>query len=309
MTKWVEAFPLKSSDAEDAAQALFYGVVLKHGCCRSLVTDIASNFTAVMFSELCKLLEVKKIHTTAHHPEGNGVVERVNGTLVKQLALIINEEQDNWSDLLPVIIFAYHTSYHRSINRTPFEAMYGRKALLPLDLEHYTTPEARNSDVKQQLDGYQQKIKWIQEQVATSNKKAQETSKERYDRRTITKIFQPDDTVLLRIMKHKKGTCPKLSDKFMGPYTVVTQLSEVNYRIRDPKTGREQTVHVNRMKLLPERREPEEISVEQYHDMFGDSDDENEEFHGFEDDEDSLVPHPDASKTTYVTYLIGIQEC
>ena len=38
MTKWVEALPLRSSDAEEAAHALFHGVVLRHGCCRSLVT-------------------------------------------------------------------------------------------------------------------------------------------------------------------------------------------------------------------------------------------------------------------------------
>ena len=33
MTKWIEALPIRTSDAEDAAQALFHGVVLCHGCC------------------------------------------------------------------------------------------------------------------------------------------------------------------------------------------------------------------------------------------------------------------------------------
>ena len=85
-TKWIEALPLRSPDAENSAHALFYGVVLRHGCSGSLITDRGTNFTSVLFSELSKLLQIEKIHTTAHHPEG---------TLVKSFRLQINDEQDN----------------------------------------------------------------------------------------------------------------------------------------------------------------------------------------------------------------------
>ena len=250
---------------------------------------------------------MQKIHTTAHHPEGNGVVERVNGTLVKQLALVVNDEQDNWSELLPVVMFAYHTSYHRSIDTTPFEAMFGRRALMPLDIEHYTTPEIRNPDVMEQLSRYRQKIEWVQDHVAESNRKAQRRSKERYDRRATNKTFQPDDEVLLKIMKHKKGTCPKLSDKYAGPYTVVTQISEVNYRIKDQITGREQTVHANRMKLLPALTDPVKISKKEFEELFGDRDDEEEEFLGFEDPSNE-IEYAGIVGSTYMVYEIDVEE-
>ena len=133
MTKWIEALPLRSPDAEEAAHALFNRVILRHRCCRTLVTDRGTNFTSVLFSKLCKLLQIQKVYTTAHHPEGNGVVQRANGTIVKSLALLVNEDRDNWSELPPIILFSYPTSFHQSIRITRFEAMFGRRALMPLD--------------------------------------------------------------------------------------------------------------------------------------------------------------------------------
>ena len=194
MTEWIEAFPLRSSDAEEAGHALFNGVVLRHGCCRTLITDRGSNFTSVLLSELCKLLQVRKVHTTAHHPEGNGVAERANGTIVRMLALFVNENQNNWSELLPIILFSYHASYNRSIKMTPFEAMFGRRALMPLDLEHYTTPNSRNLEALTQVEVYMQKFETMQERTWTNNRKSQAKSKERCDERRTDKSFQPADS-------------------------------------------------------------------------------------------------------------------
>ena len=104
---------------------------------------------------------------------------------------------------------------------------------------------------------------------------------------------------------HKRGTCPKLSDKFAGPYTVLAQISEVNYIVKDEVTGKQQTVHVNRMKLIPEKDTMEkvcnkqvELSEEQYEEMFGNSG--SETFHGFEDENTS----EEEEETTYTVYHI-----
>ena len=70
-----------------------------------------------------------------------------------------------------------------------------------------------------------------------------------------------------------------MSDKFAGPFTVIAQVSEVNYRIMEQISKKQQTVHPNRMKLFPEKSMQEEfygtqekLSEEQYDEMFGDSD-------------------------------------
>ena len=52
----------------------------------------------------------------------------------------------------------------------------------------------------------------------------------------------------------------------------------------DPETKKQQTVHVNRMKLSLDKQVKETISKEKFEELVGNSDKEDEgEFHGFED--------------------------
>ena len=148
----------------------------------------------------------------------------------------------------------------------------------------------------------------MQERAKDMNIKAQEDRKERHDAKAANKRFKPDDEVLLKVFQHKRGTCPKLSDKFVGPYTVITQVTKVNYLVQDNATKKTQTVHANRMKLLPdnEKRADEdseqlELSEEQYEELFGDSG--METFHGFDKEEEEEEESP-----AYTTYLIASAE-
>ena len=43
-----------------------------------------------------KLLGMRKIATSAYHPNGNGGVERVNHTMTKMLAKVVDQRQDDW---------------------------------------------------------------------------------------------------------------------------------------------------------------------------------------------------------------------
>ena len=153
----------------------------------------------------------------------------------------------------------------------------------------------------------------MQQRAKDMNLKAQEDRKERHDAKATNKRFRPDDEVLLKVFQYKRGTSPKLSDKFMGPYTVITQVTKVNYLIQDNATKKQQTVHVNRMKFLPanekrtiEESEQLELSEEQYEEMFGDS--RMETFHGFQEDEEDEDEEEEEEKEespVYVTYLIA----
>jgi len=47
--------------------------------------DNGAEFHSDLFSEVCKLLEVDKLHTTPYHPQTNGCVERFHLTLNRML--------------------------------------------------------------------------------------------------------------------------------------------------------------------------------------------------------------------------------
>lgn len=46
-----------------------------------------------------------------------------------------NDRKDQWDDFLDTCVYSYNTAKHESTNYTLFELMFGRKAILPLDLD------------------------------------------------------------------------------------------------------------------------------------------------------------------------------
>ena len=69
-------------------------------CCGKILLDImafqrnsylirARNFETELISELCKLAQVEKVHTTPYHPMTNGQCERLNSTLCNMLGTLI----------------------------------------------------------------------------------------------------------------------------------------------------------------------------------------------------------------------------
>ena len=70
--------------------------------------------------ELYRLLGVKLAATTAYHPQGDGQMERVNQELEQFLHLFINQRQDNWDKLLPIVEFQYNNHIHSATQNIPF---------------------------------------------------------------------------------------------------------------------------------------------------------------------------------------------
>ena len=71
-SKLVEAFPLRSTDAETLAAFLVNKVVCRYRVPSTLHSDQGANLTSQLMIALCKFLEIKHTQTTAHHPQGNG---------------------------------------------------------------------------------------------------------------------------------------------------------------------------------------------------------------------------------------------
>ena len=73
-TRYPEAIPLKSIDAECIAEELivFFSRV---GVPKEILTDQGSNFTSQLLTEIYQLLHVHPIRTTPYHPQNDGLVE------------------------------------------------------------------------------------------------------------------------------------------------------------------------------------------------------------------------------------------
>ena len=97
--KYPEVVPLKVIDAETVASALVE-IFSRTGIPKEVLSDKGSNFNSALMKELCKLLHIKKLTSTPYHPEANGLVERLNGTLKKMLTCFVENEKDVWDKYL-----------------------------------------------------------------------------------------------------------------------------------------------------------------------------------------------------------------
>ena len=73
-TKYPEAIPLKTVDAETVANALI-DIISRTGIPREILSDQGSNFMLATIKHLCSLMHIKTLKTTPYHPQANGLVE------------------------------------------------------------------------------------------------------------------------------------------------------------------------------------------------------------------------------------------
>ena len=134
-TKFVVAEAVPSASAAEAARFWAHRVVAAHGSPARLLTDQGSNFMAELFQDLCKHLGVKRARTTAYHPQGDGMAERVIGTLMRFLRrTLVGEDgaEDTWAELLPWAVLAYNSATHSQTGESPYFLMHGREPTLPV---------------------------------------------------------------------------------------------------------------------------------------------------------------------------------
>ena len=81
-SKWPFAIPLPDQKAERIVRVLKDQVFTLVGPPQKLHSDQGRNFESRIMSELCKVFDVTKSHTTPYHPMGDGLVERLNHSLL-----------------------------------------------------------------------------------------------------------------------------------------------------------------------------------------------------------------------------------
>ena len=82
---------------------------------------------------MCSILDIDKTRTTPLRPQSDGMVEKFNRTLEAMLSMFEDSNQD-WDCNLPLLMIAYQSLVHESIDFTTNEMMLGREVMLPVDL-------------------------------------------------------------------------------------------------------------------------------------------------------------------------------
>ncbi|KAL7870302.1 hypothetical protein SRHO_G00077990 [Serrasalmus rhombeus] len=132
-TRYPEAFALKKVKTRQIVNALIQ-LISRVGVPREILTDQGTNFTSKQIKQVYNLLGIRAIHTTAWHPQTDGLTERFNKTLKQTLRKLTNSNGTDWDTWLPYVLFGYREVPQASTGFSPFELLYGRQVRGPLDV-------------------------------------------------------------------------------------------------------------------------------------------------------------------------------
>ena len=259
-TKYARFVSLPAIDTVTVADALLKEWLLLFGPPERLLTDRGVQFTSELFVELMKALEIKKIFTTAYHPQTDGQVERLNKTLVNILRTNMDEYQQGWEDALPFAEYAYNTSVHTSTGETPYMMMYKQDPLpfttaeamanFPKTLRGRTTSEKDHQKWAKEVS---RRFAKVHEKVRERLQAARKRQKKYYDLQLHEEDFKEGDLVYLYHPAVKPGRTKKLSQPWRCPFKIKKMLTRENVELAEVDNeecvGR---VHLNRLKRCPE---------------------------------------------------------
>lgn len=145
-SKWSEAKALPDKSAESVARFLYDDVICRHGCPLIHITDQGREFTNKLISELFRLTGTQQRVTTAYHPQANGLVERQNRTIKNCLLKVLQDNSKRWPNILQGVLFAHRTTQHCSTGYSPFQIIYQREPILPVDISELESGEDKISE-------------------------------------------------------------------------------------------------------------------------------------------------------------------
>ncbi len=247
-TRWVEAYAIPNQEASTVATKLMDEMFCRFGVPDQLHSDQGRQFESDLVQELCRVLHIRKSRTTPYHPQSDGLVERLNRTLLSMMATTVRDHPEEWECHLPKLCMAYNTSVQPTTGFAPFSLMFGRKARIPLDVA-FATPMAEAQSPSQFAQQLTDSLRHAYQQVRDRMGGKLKRQKELYDRRVHGQPFQEGDLVWLHTTVIPRGRSRKLHCPWTGPYRVVKRVSDAVYRVQDTRGRRRRlVVHFDRLK-------------------------------------------------------------
>ncbi|XP_048008507.1 uncharacterized protein LOC125243078 isoform X2 [Megalobrama amblycephala] len=108
---------------------------------KRILTDpgtVFVNAVLLINKNVCVMLGIKRSLCSPYHPQTNGLVERMNGTIQRALSKLVAQKLENWDEYLEAVMFGLRKKKQITTKFSPFFLMFGREALYPTEVpEHF----------------------------------------------------------------------------------------------------------------------------------------------------------------------------
>jgi hypothetical protein len=132
-SRYLQALPVSSDSAETIAQVIIENWVYTFGCPETLHSNRGAEYTSSLFRSLMAGLNINKTIAPTYIPEGDRI-EKSYQLLGNLLRADHQHDPTSWTTKLPVAVFAYNTARNRMTGLSPYEAVFGQSAVMPVDL-------------------------------------------------------------------------------------------------------------------------------------------------------------------------------
>ena len=229
-SKFTMLLPLPNKTTKAVVEALVTRWIALWGCPQYIHTDRGGEFESGIMKELCERFNIQKTRTTSYRPQSDGMVERMNATMM-QIVGTLSDTYDDWDLNLPFAQLAYNSTVHATTGETPNKVIQGRNVQMPIDVVTMVQDDVDFQPQHEYVRQLERDIREVHLHVRDQTRKAVMQQKYYYDKRTNRNHYQEDDLVLLKTMVYEPRT-RKIEDRYEGPFVIIEAIPGNCFRIQ-----------------------------------------------------------------------------
>jgi len=199
-TKWAEASPLRSKEAEPIAAAkrilahfspkvLVEQVFCRFGSPVSLLSDQGKEVDGSIMKQVCRMLDIGKLRTTPYKPSTNQR-ERLHRSINEILGKTVASHQKEWDTRLSFVMSAYRASRHESTGYTPNMLTLGTEVRAPADTVYGSLDKPSTETYDDCVESMRQRMTIAYKEARIALRRAAERNKRYYDVRVRAKEYR-----------------------------------------------------------------------------------------------------------------------
>jgi len=264
-TKYVILRP-SLGETSQAASNVVMDIVRRFGRPQRIITDRGRAFMSNAFMKVCEGLLICHTPVGIGQPQANGMVERVNQSIVKIATIICKGNMRLWSQYVGEIEYAYNTRVHTATGHSPYELVYGRLPPGPAYTDNIIGAE-EDWKTEDNVRILRKRIEILQQLAYENQLKASKQQQSYHDAHAKAHTFKVGDKVYVyRASEALRGITSKLSYKWDGPFTIANCLGDLTYTLMDSNG-----------KLLPRSFHARHLNKEPEEEIVNDDDDSDDD--------------------------------
>jgi hypothetical protein len=175
-------------------------IIVSFGCPNRIITDNDASFKDEPLIKFCEQFKISLIHSTHYYPQGNGLEESSNKSLIKIMKRLLEDNKKAWDSKLKFSLWVDRVKIKRSLGNSPLQLSYGTETVFPSHLALLV--ENLFQDCQEEPDNMIRRIHQLvelhedREHLLDKAHEHQQKMKKSFDRKVIKEDLQLGDLVL-----------------------------------------------------------------------------------------------------------------